>query len=262
MVDDALYEPLGDGRYRATRLTQGPWHPDHQHAGPPAALLAGAMENDHPRPDLTLTRFAMEILGPIPVGDVAVRSRVVRDGRRVQHVAAELEAGGRTAVVARGWRLRTGDTEDVASAPEPAPEPLPATSAVRPEGSGPFGYFDALDWRFARGSFDETGPVVAWMRLRGPVLPGSNPTPMQRLVGVVDSASGVSNEVSFATHLFSNVDLSVHVTRPLAGEWVCLDAASRIGPAGAGVCRARLYDEKGDLGSSSAALFIERRPAG
>jgi hypothetical protein len=218
------------------------------------------MEGDHPREDLSLTRFAMEILGPIPVGDVSVSSRVVRDGRRVQYVTAELEAGGRTAVLARGWRLRTGDTEDVASVPDPAPEPLPETSAVRPAGSGPFGYFDALDWRFARGSFEEPGPVVAWMRLRVPVLPDVAPTPMQRLVSVVDSASGVSNEVGFVTHLFSNVDLTVHVSRPLAGEWVCMDAATRIGPSGSGVCRARLYDEKGDMGSSAAALFVERRP--
>lgn len=259
-MGETLYEPLGAGRYRATRLTQGPWDARHQHGGPPAALLAGAMELDHPRPDLTLTRFAMEILGPIPVGEVAVSSTVVRDGRRVQYVTAEMAAGGRTVALARGWRLRTSDTADAATTLTPAPEPLPERPAGHPAGTGPFGYFDALDWRFARGAFNEPGPVVAWLRLCAPVLPGVEPTPMQRLVGVVDSASGVSNEVSFTTHLFSNVDLTVHVTRPMAGEWLCVDAATRIGPGGAGACRALLYDEKGDLGASSQALFIQRRP--
>lgn len=259
-MGETFYEPLGGGRYRATRLTQGPWDAGHQHGGPAAALLAGAMELDHPRPDLTLTRFAMEILGPIPVGDVTVSSTVVRDGRRVQYVTAEMAAGGRTVALARGWRLRTGDTADAATPLAQPPEPLPERSAEHPAGTGPFGYFDALDWRFARGEFNVPGPVVAWLRLRVPVLPGVTPTPMQRLVAAVDSASGVSNEVSFVTHLFSNVDLTVHVARPMEGEWLCVDGASRIGPGGAGLCRTQLYDEKGDLGTSSQALFIQRRP--
>lgn len=258
-MNESLYEPLGDGRYRPTRLTQGPWSPEHQHGSPPAALLAGAMELDHPRPDLALTRFTMEILGPVPLADLTVRTAVQRDGRRVQYLTAELATGDRTVAVAHGWRLRAGDTEDVASEPAPPPAALPERSAPQPAGTGPFGYFEALDWRFAHGAFDAPGPVTAWMRLRVPVLPGAEPTPMQRLLGVVDSASGVSNEVPFATHVFSNVDLSVHVQRPPAGEWICVDAATRIGPNGSGVCRARLYDEKGDFGASTQSLFVQRR---
>ena len=42
-MPDALYERDGD-RFVATELTRGPWNPDHQHAGPPAALLARAIE--------------------------------------------------------------------------------------------------------------------------------------------------------------------------------------------------------------------------
>lgn len=258
-MSESLYEPLGDGRYRPTPLTQGPWDPGHQHGSPPAALLAGVMEQEHPRPDLALTRFTMEILGPIPLTDLLVRSMVVRDGRRVQYVTAELVDGERPVAVAHGWRLRSGETEDVASEPDPAPAPLPERSSPPPPGTGPFGYFEALDWRFARGAFDSPGPVIAWMRLRVPVLPDTEHTPMQRLLGVVDSSSGVANEVPFATHVFSNVDLSVHVQRPPAGEWVCVDAATRIGPVGSGVCRARLYDEKGDLGASTQALFVQPR---
>lgn len=259
-MTDSFYVPLGDGRYRATERTQGPWHPDHQHGGPPAALLAGALENDHPRPDLVLTRFTMDILGPIPVGEVHVHSSVIRDGRSVQCVTAELLAGGRVVARAQGWRIRVTDTEDVAAPPDNPPAPIPARSATRPPGTGPFGYFDALDWRFAAGSFAETGPVIAWLRLRTPVLPDTPPTPMQRVVAVVDSASGVSNELSFATHLFSNVDLTVHVSRPPAGEWVCLDASSTIGPHGSGLCHTHLSDEKGSLGTAAQTLFIAPRP--
>ena len=37
----SFYVALGDGRYRATERTSGPWDARHQHAGPPSALLLG-----------------------------------------------------------------------------------------------------------------------------------------------------------------------------------------------------------------------------
>jgi len=35
---------LASGAYRSTMLTRGPWHPEHQHAGPPIALVCRAFE--------------------------------------------------------------------------------------------------------------------------------------------------------------------------------------------------------------------------
>ena len=35
----AFYEQIGPDRYRATRHAAGPWSPDSQHMGPPAALI-------------------------------------------------------------------------------------------------------------------------------------------------------------------------------------------------------------------------------
>ena len=49
-----------------TELTRGPWDPGAQHAGPPAALLARALERCEPRPGLQIGRVTVEILGPSP----------------------------------------------------------------------------------------------------------------------------------------------------------------------------------------------------
>lgn len=258
MADEALYEPLGGGRYRTTSLAQGPWDPDAQHGSPPAALLAGEFEAEHPRPDLTLSQFAMDLLGPVPMGDLEVRTRVVRDGRRVQALEGELLAGDRVAARARGWRIRRADTADIASPTPPPPAEIPAESAGS-NGIGDFGYFSALDWRFAKGAFRTPGPAIAWLRLRVPVVAGREPTPAERVMGVVDCSSGVSNELSFDTHLFINVDLTVHLHRPLAGAWVCTDATTTIGTDGAGLCRATLSDEKGALGGSAQSLYVAER---
>jgi hypothetical protein len=42
-VPDSFYEPDGD-RFVSTELTRGPWDPDAQHAGPPAALIGREVE--------------------------------------------------------------------------------------------------------------------------------------------------------------------------------------------------------------------------
>jgi acyl-CoA thioesterase len=255
---DSLYRPLGDGRFRSTELTQGPWDPRHQHGSPPAALLTHELERTDPQPEMTISQLAIDILGPIPVGEVTVHTEVVRPGRRVQSVAAEMVADGRPVAYARAWRLRRADTEAIATETATARLPMPETS-VKESPLPDFGYFHALDWRFAEGGFLRNGPAVLWARLAVPVLPDDEPSPLQRVAGVADTASGISSELSFAAYTFSNVDFTLHLLRPQIGEWTCLDAATTVGSAGSGLCRTRLYDERGDFGSVAQTLFVARR---
>jgi hypothetical protein len=269
-VADSLYLPLGSGRFLATELTQGPWNPRHQHGSPPAALLAYAMEGvEGTRPGwpgaeppaMEFTQFAVDLLRPVPVGEVEVRAELVRAGRRVRYATAELFADGEPVARARGWGMRRADTSAVAAPESPPPHPLPA----RQDGASPFsdfGYFHALEWRFVSGAVTTPGPATMWTRLVVPVVAGEKPTPLQRVAGVADTSSGISSALPFDTHVFINVDLTLHLVRVPSGEWICLDAATTIGPDGAGLCRTRLYDERGDLGSAAQSLFVARRSAG
>ena len=43
---DAAYVETAEGAFLASPLTRGPWHPDHQHAGPPSALICRAIERE------------------------------------------------------------------------------------------------------------------------------------------------------------------------------------------------------------------------
>ena len=93
----ALYEPDGDALV-ATGLTRGPWNPDHQHAGPPAALLARAIERASGIAAGQTARLSFDILGPIPIGRMEIETRVLRAGRRVEQIEATLAADGKTAM--------------------------------------------------------------------------------------------------------------------------------------------------------------------
>src|SRR6476620_4301391 len=65
--------------------TAGPWAPQAQHGGPPAALLGRAVEA---LGGGVVGRFTMELHGPVPVARLVARASVVRPGRSIAPVAA------------------------------------------------------------------------------------------------------------------------------------------------------------------------------
>jgi hypothetical protein len=178
----------------------------------------------------------------------------------VQYLTAELIADGAPVARARGWRMRRADTSDLGAPPAAAPVAVPRTATTEPPFAD-FGYFHAIEWRYVSGAATTPGPATMWTRLSVPVVPAEKPTPLQRVAGVADTSSGISAALDFDTHIFTNVDFTCHLLRALSGEWVCLDAATTIGPDGTGLCRTRLYDELGDLGSVAQSLFVAPRPS-
>ncbi|SFK41679.1 thioesterase family protein [Geodermatophilus ruber] len=256
----ALYLPE-DGVFLATELTIGPWDPAFQHAGPPAALLAREVERAGRIPAGQTVRLAYDILGPVPVGPVRVTARLLRPGQRIELVEAELTADGADRPLMRltAWRMRV---REAAGTPEPAPA-LPDPQRSRPETADFFttdvAYHRALEWRFAHGSFNAPGPAAAWTRPLCALVDGEPMTPLQHLLVMTDAASGVSAVLDWTRATFANVDLSVALVRPPAGEWLGLDAATTLGPSGAGQCFADLYDAAGRIGRSTQSLFVEPR---
>ena len=253
----AFYEPLGDGRFRSTAHTAGPWDLRSQHAGPPAALLGRALERTEPRADTLLARITFEILGPVPVAEVEVESRVVRPGRTVELLEAVLSAGGRPAMTARAWRLPLTPAPEAAAPGAAAPPPRPDEATPPPHD---FGYGHAVEIRFAAGGWHELGPATAWTRLKVGVVPDEAPSPLQRVLAVADSGNGISAVMSWDDWLFINPELTVHVVRPPAGEWVVLDAATTISPGGAGLARSTLSDETGPVAYGAQSLLVTPRP--
>ncbi|MGY1716551.1 thioesterase family protein [Geodermatophilus sp. SYSU D01106] len=256
----ACYLPDGDDGYVATALTIGPWDPGLQHAGPPAALLARAVERTGGIPDGQAVRLAYDVLGPVPVGPVRVTARVLRPGRRIELVEAALEAGGRTAMRLTAWRMRTRDSAATATPPQPfAVGPEEARPAAFDVFSEDVAYHRALEWRAAAGSLTTTGPAAAWTRPLCELVEGEPMTPLEHLLVMTDAASGISTEIDWSQATFANVDLVVALFRQPAGDWLGMDAVTTLGPGGAGQCAADLHDRRGRIGRSVASLFVEPR---
>ena len=258
-MSDAFYLPTSEpGVFQSTESTGGPWDPSMQHGGPPSALLARAAETTESAWPGTVVRMAVEILGPVPVADVTVRSAVTRPGRSVELIEAELSAGGRTAAKARAWRIRSDKLElpDTVPAGDSAP-PFPIEAEPVPVFAAPF--LQAMELRAATGSWLEPGAASCWFRQQIPLVAGEEPTGLQRLMAVADCGNGLSNVLPFDGWMFINPDLTVHLERYPGGEWICLEAATAIDPGGFGLARSTLYDAQGAVARGAQSLFVSQR---
>ena len=263
----SLFEPVEDARLLPTDYARGPWTPDALHGGPVAALLAGVAEQAADAgaggiPFLP-TRLTVELLRPVPVAPLRIEGRLVRPGRKVQLAEADvLDEAGTLLATARLLRLRAAEVAapiTTAVAPPPGPETAKATELVS------IGY-DAfhnrgVEHRFVAGTFVDPGPATDWIRLRVPVVPGSAPTPLQRVAAAADFGNGVSRVADFTELMFINPDLTIHLHRLPAGEWVCLEAVTWMEGNGTALAESRLWDEHGPIGRSLQGLLVEGRPS-
>jgi hypothetical protein len=260
---EAFFVSEGD-RFIATPHTSGPWSRELQHAGPPSALLARAIEvavaDD---PALAVARLTVELMAPIPLAAFEIETSILRAGRKVRRIDATLTTGGRAIARASGLAIRTGDgqgppAQDVWARPEPpelgTPHMFPVVITE------PVGYAEAVDVRRVAGATQEGG-VAAWIRSRVALVAGEAPSPLQRVLIAADSGNGVAVPADPRRYTFVNADLYVALHRPLEGEWVCLDAFSARDPAGVGLTQTRLWDLRGPIGMALQTLVIERRGA-
>jgi Thioesterase-like superfamily len=255
-----FYIPDGEA-FIATESTRGPWSRHHQHGGPPAALLTRAMERLAGDGAL-LTRLTFDFLRAIPIAPLTVRASVTRAGAKVRRLQATLAAADGTPLVqASAVALRTAAMlPESAGNGEVAPPP--------PEAAAPFefvffvdpvGYQTSVEARIARGTWGK-GPVAVWMRSRVPLVAGESPSPLQRLLILADTASGVAVVLDYTRYTFVNADLTVAVHRVPEGEWICLDASTVAEAHGVGLTQARLWDARGALGVSLQCCLVDPRP--
>ncbi len=283
---ESVFLPDGEGRFTPTEHARGPWDPRALHGGAPATLIAGAFERMGPEAELPFARLSFSFLRPIPLAPLRLSTRVLRPGRRVQELEAELhagEAGGE--LVCRAHALRIA----------PAPEELPALAkqvvaeSEPPRLPGPeqahsvqFAPDDvelksfaasAIEMRFLRGrplkgqlpdvgvssTNAPVGTAGVWMRLCRPVLPGETPSPLIYTMAAADFGNGIAAILPFDEYVFINADLTVTFNRRPEGEWIGLDARTLLHPGGIAWAQSTLHDKRGPFGLATQALVVQPR---
>ena len=263
-MPSSAYTALGGDSYRPSSLTRGPWHPDHQHAGPPIALMCRAIENAAFKLGLThLSRLTANLLRPVPIRDLVIEVTTNYVGRNTGHFSARLDVDGKEIANVTALAQRENDVKlpdglpghPLSHAPRGPDDSPPATF---PFGERQVGYADLVDTRIARGVFFK-GPCAIWFHLRHPLLEDEEPSAYQRVAVAADSGNGISAILDFARYRFLNLDLTINLLRKPIGEWICLDARTCLGSNGCGLAESMLYDVHGRIGRATQSLAIRAR---
>jgi hypothetical protein len=254
-----------------TEQARGPWDPRALHGGAPAALITAAFERMQPGAELRIARLGFEFLRPIPLAPLKLSTRIIRPGRRVQELAAELVtadsgdgAGGE--LVCRASALRVQAIPDEVPEPENAIDeqalPAPETGKLvhfSLNESGESGFAaTAMEMRWLDDP-RALGPARVWMRLRHPLLPGEPLTSLARLAGTADFGNGVGAALPFERFLFINADLTIHLQRQPQGEWIGLNARTLLPSGGSGLAESVLHDVHGPVGRAFQTLVVQPR---
>jgi hypothetical protein len=261
----AAYTALDADSFQSSDLTRGPWHPEHQHAGPPIALACRALEAAAAAHGLThLSRLTANLLRPVPISTLRVQVSTDYVGRNAGHFSAQLLANDKE--VARFTALAQRESALVLPANLPG-HPL-ATIPLSPENSEPaifpfagrhVGYSDLVETRSASGRIFD-GPCKIWFRLRHPLVEGEMPSPYQRVAVAADSGNGVSAILDIRQFSFVNSDLTINLLRRPTGEWMCLDARTYLGDNGCGLAESALFDCAGLVGRATQSLAVRALP--
>lgn len=254
---DVFYERTGAAEFAPTPATAGPWNPQHQHAGPPSALMVGALEGLLPGPEHRLARVSVDVLGPVPLEPLRIEAAEIRPGRSVGLLEAHAFVGDRAVLTARAWRMRAAPPELPAR-----PEVTPALPEIPPEPQPSFmpgaytdGYLSVVDWRFTEGAPGRLGSSRMWTRSTIPLLVDEQMSPWQHTVLLTDSASGTSLALDPRQYPAINCDLHVVLHRDPATEWLLIDAETTTTPGGGAMTSTALADGTGPVGTATQSLF-------
>jgi hypothetical protein len=245
----------------SSALAGGPCDPKLQHGAAPAALVAWAVEQVPTPVPMRVARLTLDLMRPVPVSPLAIETDVLREGRKIQLVAARLLSEGKEVVRASALRVRRHEQ----SLPDTAC--CPAVDMSRPEfarqpdvvGLGNTPFLSGITMRLARGSLGRTGPAAVWYRADRAIVDCAAISPLLRAAITADFCNGTSSVLDFDEWTFINADLTLSLAREPVGEWILLDAETWAGPDSIGLASARLADTTGYFGRAVQSLLFERR---
>ncbi|MDT5078128.1 MAG: hypothetical protein QOJ80_2765 [Mycobacterium sp.] len=266
----AYFLPDGDA-FVPTSIARGPWGSSisGNYVG---GLLGYAIERDASDPDLQPARLTVDLLRPAAMAPLEARSTVVRQGRRLKLVHAELTQSGVVVARASALLLRRGERPpgQVWSSPVTMP-PRP------PEPEGPLDAVTMMVWAYGKDAavagpgFDLTewghdGPKYVWLRDRKQLIDGQPMTAFTRAAMAGDVASSLTHYGTAGLH-YINADYTVTLSRLPVGADIGLAALTHSSHEGVATGSAAMFDNQGPIGSATATAlanpgFQPPRPAG
>lgn len=259
---EAVFVRDESGRLLPTPRALSPWGSHLLHGGAVTGALALAAWKELEGLGLGLRRLTVDLFRPVEAAPIEVACSVVRTGRRLALLELTLLSNGRASARAAALGLRGDDGPWVGGAdavPLPAPErlrsePRVVSPALRP------GFHTTLEVRgLERQEGEGSVEARAWVRLPCPLVAGEEVPSLAVAAAVADFANGLAH-VRLGTGLgFINADVTFLAARAPRGEWIGVQAHSRVTAGGLGRIESRFFDEDGEFGCGLQTILANRR---
>jgi hypothetical protein len=264
-MSKAMYERAG-AAFVGSEITASGWSPQAQSGGAVLALLGHVIEDVPTLTPMSLSRCTADIFRPVPIGvPLTVEPTIIREGKKIQVVDLRVFSADADHVRARVLRIRDADLRGLERSPQSTTDRDPSTRMPTPESLSDdvaFGHLppflrEAMDFR--RASIAEHGVNGLWTRLLAPVVENEEVRPTSRVTVPMDLVNLIGVGAGLRGFTAINPDVSAHVSRAPAGEWVALVGETIFADAvGHGVSAATMSDADGVFGVVSTSQIVER----
>ncbi len=245
-------------RYSSTIHAQGAWNEHEQHMAPASGIIAAELASFQPRDDVRIGRISYDIFGLIAAGDFTITTRVIRPGKTIELLESDMQADGRTCIVARAWRMCIQDSSEIAALEDHSvvqPEALPVWEGMA---RWPGGYIQSLEVRTDE-HHRRAGKGIVWLNNEKEMIENQPTSDFVHLMGMVDTANGVvPRQDDKFTWGFPNLDLQIHLHRLPTGRWLGLETVQQYGNDGIGLTSSVLHDVQGPFGRSEQILTLRK----
>ncbi|GLP72954.1 hypothetical protein TUM20983_00640 [Mycobacterium antarcticum] len=254
----AFFTRDGDG-FAPTAMANGPWGSTigGNFVG---GILGHVLERAVEDPGLQPARLTVDLLRPAAMATLLARSSIVRQGKRLTLVEAELLQDDRAVARATALFLRRGEQPpgEIWTSPlrMPAVPPTPAKLAagvpllVWAYGRDP----DVAGRSFDLSEWQHDGPKFVWVRDLVPLIDGVPTTPFTRASMAGDVASSLTHYGTTGLQ-YINADYTLALSRLPEGTDIGLAALTFTGHDGIATGTAALFDQRGQIGTATATTL-------
>jgi len=254
----------GGALVQPSPYTGGPWNAAHQHGGAVSALLVRCLDRIPAPTRMRLARITIDMFRGVPLTPLRVETRVVRGGRRIQSIEANLFDGETQVARSAGLRIRNDDSvSELEALPDPDPE-IGHPPEVVPDFGARTGIVQIPPFvravELVPGRPRKCGEAATtWARLRCGVVEGEETAPIVRLAALADFASGTGNVMDYEKYTSINPDLSINVLQEPRSDWIALRGVTCRAGDGVGQSQATAHDLEGPIAQVQACLLLDRR---
>ena len=261
---DLAFFTSAAGSLVPTDIARSLWSGNQMHGVALGGALAREIEScavESGAGDLRPARMTVDLFRAATMDPCRVTARVVRRGRRICLVDAELTQDDRAVARASAILLRATESPD-GKVWSPDERPAPPTTDEVPVSQEPRPpYFFSADtgWSQQFGDHQDGSRKMSW-NTAVPIVAGEEPTAFQAVASMADGASLVTNWGSGGVE-FINTDITLTLARLPEGLEIGLAAVDRVEEAGIAAGVAAVFDRTGPLGNIMVTSLANARRA-